>query len=238
VERETGQALPPPSAPTWIRGGGSISFGGIARILFIQHPRRTAFGLCLMITQAFAYNAIFFTYALVLGKFYGVPSSRIGLYLLPFSVGNLLGPLVLGSYFDTIGRKKMIALTYGLAGALLWLTGYAFEQGWLTATTQTLCWCLVFFVASAAASSAYLTVSEIFPIEMRGMAIAIFYAVGTAVGGVAAPSIFSALIQTGSRFRLYEGYVFGAVLLIFAAGVTLLLGVSAERKSLEAIAAF
>jgi MFS family permease len=221
----------PPPRPLTVKG--SIGFGVIAHVLLKRHLKRTFLGLSLMIAQAFAYNAIFFTYALVLARFYGVPGDKIGLYLLPFAAGNLLGPLLLGHLFDSIGRRRMIAITYGLSGILLAITGLLFERGLLTAVTQTALWSLVFFVASAAASSAYLTVSELFPVELRGMAIALFYAVGTATGGLAAPAIFGALIQTGSRARVMDGYLFGAALMIAAALVAAIIGVDAEGKSLE-----
>jgi MFS family permease len=229
---ESGELSPaPPPRPLTVKG--SIGFGVIAHVLLKRHLKRTFLGLSLMIAQAFAYNAIFFTYALVLARFYGVPGDKIGLYLLPFAAGNLLGPLLLGHLFDSIGRRRMIAITYGLSGILLAITGLLFERGLLTAVTQTALWSLVFFVASAAASSAYLTVSELFPVELRGMAIALFYAVGTATGGLAAPAIFGALIQTGSRARVMDGYLFGAALMIAAALVAAIIGVDAEGKSLE-----
>jgi MFS family permease len=221
----------PPARPFIVKG--SISFRQIAQVLLERHPKRTVLGLTLMISQAFAYNAIFFTYALVLARFYGIPGQDIGWYLLPFAIGNLLGPLVLGHLFDTVGRRPMIAITYAISGLLLAATGMLFERGLLTAVTQTALWSVVFFVASAAASSAYLTVSELFPVELRGMAIALFYAVGTAAGGLAAPSIFGALIQTGERSRVAGGYLFGAALMVAAALVAAFIGVDAERKSLE-----
>src|SRR5258706_15515743 len=169
-----------------------------------------------MDSQAFFYNAIFFPYALVLTRFQGVPDSQVGRYIFPFAVANFLGPLVLGPLFDRVGRRRMIALTYGLSGVGLAATGYAFMQGWLDAPAQTLCWSLVFFLASAAASSAYLTVSEVFPLEMRALSISIFYAVGTGAGGFAAPWLFGLLIETGSRGAVAAGYAIGAVLVIGA----------------------
>ncbi|MGH7297804.1 MAG: MFS transporter, partial [Polyangiaceae bacterium] len=213
-----------------------VRFADIARVLLRRHPRRTALGLSLMVAQAFAYNAIFFTYALLLARFYGVPPDRTGLYILPFALGNLLGPNVLGHLFDSVGRRTMITATYGLAGALLALTGYGFARGWLTATTQTALWCAVFFVASAAASAAYLTVSELFPVEIRGMAIALFFAVGTAVGGLVAPAVFGALIESGDRWSVAEGYFVGGALMMGAAGMAWWLGVAAEGRSLEDLA--
>jgi MFS family permease len=229
------ETLPPVGPPGTMEAKGSVTFSAIARVLFARHLRRTILGLSLMIAQAFAYNGVFFTYALVLSKFYGVPSDRIGLYLLPFAAGNLIGPLVLGPLFDIFGRRVMITLTYGLSGILIALTGYAMTQGWLTATTQTLLWCIVFFVASAAASSAYLTVSELFPVELRGMAIALFYAIGTAAGGLMAPTIFGALLETDSADRVFIGYLVGGGLMLGAALVAAFFGVAAERKSLEMI---
>ena len=228
--------LPPPGAPVRMRARGSITFREIAHILFKQHLRRTILGLSLMISQAFAYNAIFFTYALVLSRFYGVRPFDVGLYLLPFAVSNLLGPLLLAKLFDTIGRRTMIAFSYATAGLLLVATGFLFARGQLTAASQTALWCGVFFVASAAASSAYLTVSELFPVELRGLAIAFFYAVGTAVGGLAAPAVLGALIESGSRPRVAMGYVFGGLLFCAGAAVAAVLGVAAEGKSLEQIA--
>jgi MFS family permease len=189
-----------------------------------------------MIAQAFVYNGVFFTYALVLARYYGVPSGKVGLYLLPFAAGNLLGPIALGRLFDTVGRRVMIAATYGASGVLLAFAGYAFARGWLTLASQTALWCAVFFVASAAASSAYLTVSELFPVELRGIAIALFYAAGTAAGGVGAPLVFGALIQGGTRMGVFTGYLLGAGLMLIAAALAAKLGVPAEGKSLEEIA--
>ncbi len=202
-----------------------------------EHRKRSVLGLALMSSQAFFYNAIFFTYGLVLQSFYNIPAQNIGFYILPFALGNLLGPVLTGHFFDTIGRKKMIIATYGLSGVLLAITAMLFRAGMLTADTQSLAWTIIFFIASSAASSAYLTVSEIFPLEIRGMAIAIFYAVGTLVGGVFAPSIFTSLIGTHSRDALTGGYLAGALLMILAATAEAFLGVDAEGKSLESITA-
>ena len=225
--------LAEPACTHRLRPRAGLDYTTIARILFRRHRRRAVLGLSLMIAQAFAYNAVFFTYGLVLGRFYGVPADRIGLYLLPFAVGNLAGPLLLGHLFDTVGRRKMIGLTYAISGLLLLFTGWAFARGWLTAATQTLLWCAVFFFASPAASAAYLTVSELFPVAMRGLAIALFYAVGTAAGGLLAPALFGALIASGSRVQVALGDALGATLMLAAAAVTAWLGVPAERKSLE-----
>jgi MFS family permease len=202
-----------------------------------EHRRRSVLGFVLMLTQAFFYNAIFFTYALVLMRFYNVPEQNVGSYLLPFALGNVLGPLLLGHLFDTIGRKKMITVTYGLAGILLALAGWLFYAGVLTAQTQTLAWTIIFFIASAAASSAYLTVSEIFPLEIRALAIAIFYAIGTLAGGVGAPLLFGWIIGTGSITALFIGYLVAAALMVFGAIIEAWIGVPAERRSLEHVAA-
>ena len=212
------------------------SFADVARALFHLHRRRSLVGLSLMTAQAFFYNAIFFTYALVLRDFYGVPSEYVGWYLLPFAAGNVLGPLLLGRLFDTLGRKPMIVFTYAISGLLLLLFGELFRQGLLTGTTQTVAWSVVFFFASAAASSAYLTVSETFPLEMRAIAIAVFYAIGTGLGGIAAPILFGLLIETGSRENVFIGYALGAALMIGAAVVQAKWGVAAERRALEEVA--
>jgi MFS family permease len=190
-----------------------------------------------MIAQAFVYNAMLFTYALVLVRYYGVAADRTGLYLLPFALGNFLGPLALGHFFDTIGRRPMIAATFTAAALLLALSGYLFYRQALTATSQTILWTVMFFFASPAGSSAYLTVSEIFPLEMRALAIAIFYSAGTAVGGVIAPWLFGRFIDSGSRVELLGGYAIAAVLMLGAAVVEFTLGVAAEQSSLEKIAA-
>jgi len=201
-----------------------------------DYPRRAVLGLVLMTAQAFFYNAIFFTYALVLTRFYQVPSAAIGWYVLPFALGNFLGPLVLGPLFDTLGRKPMIAGTYAISGVLLALVGYLFRQDLVDARALTACWSGIFFFASAAASAAYLTVSESFPLEARALGIAFFYAVGTAIGGVAAPSLFGLLVGSGERGAVFLGYLFGAGLMIGAAVVELAIGIKAERQPLESVA--
>jgi MFS family permease len=204
--------------------------------MLTRYRSRVVLSFTLMAAQAFFYNAIFFTYALVLARFYGVPDDRVGLYIFPFALGNFLGPLLLGWLFDAAGRRVMIAVTYAGAGLALAASGYAFSEGWLSAATQTACWAAIFFVASAAASAAYLTVSEIFPLEMRAVAISIFYALGTGVGGFIGPVLFGALIETGSREVLFAGYVLAAVLMCVAAAVAATIGVDAERKPLESVA--
>jgi MFS family permease len=222
--------------PTRIRTRTHTPWHEIWDAIVHEHRRRSFLGFVLMLTQAFFYNSIFFTYALVLMRFYNVPEQKVGSYLLPFALGNVFGPLLLGHFFDTIGRKKMITATYGLAGILLALTGWLFHAGVLTAYTQTLAWTVIFFIASAAASSAYLTVSEIFPLEIRAMSIAIFYAIGTLAGGVGAPLLFGWIIGTGSITALFIGYLLAAALMIFGAVTEAWIGVPAERRSLEDVA--
>jgi len=206
------------------------------QVLFRLYPRRTALGLCLMAAQAFFYNAIFFTYAQLLTKFYGIAAQNVGYFMLPFALGNVLGPLLLGRLFDSVGRKPMIAATYALAGALLCATGWMFAAGLLNAETQTLAWSVIFFFASAAASAAYLTVGELFPLEIRAVSISLFYAFGTLLGGFAAPWLFGALIDTGERAQVFRGYLLGGGLMLLAAVVELWLGVRAERRPLEEVA--
>ncbi len=201
-----------------------------------DHRSRSFLGLVLMGAQAFFYNAIFFTAALVLTRFYAVPANAVSLYLFPFAISNALGPIALGPLFDSVGRKPMIIFTYGLSGILLFLTSWLFLIGWLTAETQMISWAVIFFISSSAASSAYLTVSEIFPLEIRALAIAIFYAIGTLIGGAAAPLLFGWLIGTGSRTAVFYGYTGSALLLVIAAVVEARLGVKAERQSLETVA--
>jgi MFS family permease len=215
---------------------GQTRWLDIALTLFRRHPRRTVLGVVLMATQAFCYNAIFFTYPLMLTTFYGVPAGAVGWFLLPFAAGNFLGPLLLGHLFDSLGRKVMITSTYALAGVLLALSGWLFHQGALTAVTQTIAWCVVFFFASAGASAAYLTVGESFPLETRAMSIAVFYAFGTGVGGVAAPAIFGLLIGSHSRTNVLWGYLFGGALMVLAALVEWAIGLRAERRPLEELA--
>jgi MFS family permease len=205
--------------------------------LINRHRVQTFVGLTLMGAQAFFYNAIFFTYALVLTKFYSVSPGAVGWYILPFALSNFLGPVLLGRLFDTLGRRIMITSTYGLSGVLMLGVALAFQQDLVSAMGQTIGWMIVFFIASPAASAAYLTVSETFPIEIRAMTIAIFYAIGTGVGGVAAPLIFGRLIESGSRQAIFGGYVFAACLMFAAAVVAWLYAINAERKSLEEVAA-
>lgn len=230
-------ALPPPAhGPVRLRRGVRIGFGDIWRTMTREYPSRTTLALVLMASQAFCYNGLFFTYALVLTRYNGVPTARVGWYMLPFAVGNFLGPLLLGRLFDTAGRRVMITLTYGTAGVLMAATAIAFGQGWLGAASQTAAWTVIFFFASAAASAAYLTVGESFPLEMRAMGISLFYALGTAVGGIAGPAVFGALIQSGERGNIMMGYLFGAALMVAAAATAWRLAFAAEGQPLEALA--
>ena len=235
--RARGHRLAPELLPTIrLHARRFTPLGQVATTLFRVERRRTLVGLSLMAAQAFFYNAIFFTYALVLTDFYGIRADHIGWYLLPFAAGNFLGPVVLGRLFDTIGRRVMIAVTYALSGLLLAGAGYLFAIGALSATGQTVAWMVIFFFASAAASSAYLTVSETFPLEIRALAIAFFYAVGTGIGGLVGPWLFGALIDTGSRWSVFAGYLLGSMLMLAAALIAACFCVAAERKPLEAIA--
>jgi MFS family permease len=235
-KRVEGHRLPPPKGK--IRLAASLRHSMVDMVMAVvrEYPSRALLGVVLMGAQAFFYNAIFFSYALVLTRFFSVPSGLIGWYILPFALGNFAGPILLGPLFDTIGRKPMIAFTYAISGVLLAIVGYLFRDGFVGAATLTACWTGIFFFASAAASAAYLTVSESFPLEVRALAIAFFYAVGTACGGAVAPYLFAALIGTGERSNVYFGYLLGAALMIGAAIVELLIGVKAERQPLESIA--
>ena len=214
----------------------AVDFVDLAVTLLRTYPRRAVLGLTLMAAQAFCYNAILFTYPLVLGRFYAVAPHDVGLYLIPFAISNFLGPLLLGRLFDTWGRRQMIVTTYAISGCLLGLTALLFVEGVLGAATQTFAWTLVFFFASAAASSAYLVVSESFPVELRALAIALFYSLGTGIGGMGAPWLFGVLIGTGEPSAIASGYALGALLMIAAALVALRLGLAAERKPLEEVA--
>jgi len=208
----------------------------VTQVLFKLYRQRTFVGLALMAAQAFFYNAIFFTYALILTDFYGVRPDHVGYYLVPFAVSNFLGPVLIGRLFDTLGRRPMIVFTYIASGLLLAGTGFLFARDLITAQTQTLCWMTIFFFASAAASSAYLTVSEIFPLEIRALAIAFFYAVGTGIGGIVGPWLFGVLIDTGSRVSVFGGYLLGSLLMVLGGAVAWRWGVAAERKPLETVA--
>jgi MFS family permease len=240
VEREIvargGGALPPAEGTIRVRRRRRVPWGEIWHAMAHQHRRRSLLAFTLMVTQAFFYNAVLFTYGLVLLRYYQVPGERLGLYLLPLALGNFLGPLLVGRLFDSVGRRPMIAGTYILSGLLLAVTAWLFREGLLTAFTQAVCWSVIFFVASSAASSAYLTVSEIFPLEIRALAIALFYTCGTFVGGVFGPALFGYLVGTGSRTLLSGGYLAGALAMIGGGIVEARIGVDAARRSLESIA--
>jgi MFS family permease len=233
----SGRPLPPVDERDAIElRPASVGYRALFRTLFVDHWRRSVLGATLMITQSFLYNAIFFTYVLVLTKFYGVDAANAPIYLIGFAAGNLLGPLAIGRLFDTIGRKQMIAGTYLVSGVLLAVTAYLFDRGMLTATTQTVAWCVIFFFASAGASAAYLTVSEIFPLEVRGQAIALFFAIAQCFGAVG-PVLYGHLIGDGSdSFRLFVGYLIAGGVMILGGLVELVLGVRAEGRSLETVA--
>ncbi|HEY0001786.1 MAG TPA: MFS transporter [Actinoplanes sp.] len=208
----------------------------LLRVLFRQYPARSTLGATLMITQSFLYNAIFFTYTLVLTKFYGVQEETAPLYLVAFALGNLIGPLTIGRLFDTIGRRKMIAGTYLLSGVLLAITAFLFEAGVLNVVTQTIAWSVIFFFASAGASSAYLTVSEIFPLEIRAQAIAVFFALAQCFGAIG-PVFYGALIGAGDDpNKLFIGYLIGAGVMAIGGLVEAVIGIDAEGKSLEDVA--
>jgi len=231
-------ALPEPNGkPIRIVSRGPVQLLELGTVLLRRYPRRTILGLTLMAAQAFCYNAVFFTYALVLQRFYGIAADRVGAYILAFAAGNFLGPLLLGRLFDTLGRRIMITLTYGTAGALMGVTALLFVFGALGAAGQTALWTMIFFVASSAASAAYLTVGEVFPLELRALIIAIFYGVGTAIGGIGGPALFGVLVESGSRRALMWGYLLAAVFMLAAAAVEAVFGVDAERRALEDVAA-
>lgn len=235
--REQGHALAPVSSPPLrLHARDHTPLAEIFHTLFVSYRRRALVGMTLLTAQAFFYNAIFFTYALVLTDFYQVPAEHVGWYVLPLALGNFCGPLLLGRLFDVIGRRVMISFTYATSGVLLALSGYAFQQGWFDVTEQAIAWMVIFFFASAAASSAYLTVAETFPLEIRALAIAVFYAFGTGLGGIIGPTLFGELIQTQQRSSLLIGYLIGAALMLIAAVVQAIWGVAAERKALEQVA--
>jgi MFS family permease len=220
-----------------VRPTDAVSYREIARVMLREYPSRSVLGFALMVTQSFLYNAIFFTYGLVLSGFYGIADQNIPLYFFPFALGNLAGPLLLGRLFDTWGRKPMIAGTYLVSAAVLALSGYLFWIGALNAVTQTVLWCVVFFIASAGASSAYLTVSEIFPIELRAQAISFFFAISQFFGGVIAPALFAALIGDAKNpTPLFYGYLVGAGLMAVGGLIALFFAVPAHQRSLEHIA--
>lgn len=235
--RAQGHSLPAPQGqPLRLHARDHTPLKEIFQTLFVTFRQRALVGLTLLTAQAFFYNAIFFTYALVLTDFYDVPAAHIGWYVLPLALGNFCGPLLLGRLFDVVGRRVMISLTYAVSGVLLAISGYLFEQGVFNVGQQAAAWMVIFFFASAAASSAYLTVAETFPLEIRALAIAVFYAFGTGLGGIIGPTLFGRLIETHERSNLLIGYLIGAGLMLLAALVQGIWGVAAERKSLEEVA--
>jgi MFS family permease len=236
VEQQSGRRLETPDEAITIHQRRAIGFGAVVKTMLRDYPRRSVLGLALFVGQAFLYNAVYFTYALVLAKFFGVPDGRVGLYLIPIGLGNFAGALLLGRLFDSIGRRTMISLSYIGSGVLLIGTGLLFRHGMLSAVTLTASWCVVFFLASAGASAAYLTVSELFPMETRAMAIAFFYAVGTGLGGIIGPTLFGRLVETGKVSAVTDGYFLGAALMIIAGLVELAIGVEAAGRSLESVA--
>ncbi|WP_419666419.1 MFS transporter [Streptomyces sp. 2-1] len=236
IEEETGRELPPPAGEITIHQRKSIGFLTIGRTVFSTYRKRAVLGLSLFIGQAFLYNAITFGFGAILTTFFDVPTASTGYYFAVIAAGNFLGPLLLGKLFDTVGRRIMISSTYLLSGILLFATAWLFDRGSLSATTMTACWCVVLFFASAGASSAYLTVSEIFPMETRAMAIAFFYAIGTAAGGISGPLLFADLTSTGVVGDTVLAFQIGAGLMCAAGLVAAALAVRAERRSLEDIA--
>ncbi|MET7437901.1 MFS transporter [Streptomyces sp. NPDC004082] len=236
IEEEKGQPLPAPDREITIEQRKSIGFGLIAKTVFGRYPKRATLGLALFIGQAFLYNAITFGFGAILTKFFDVPTGKTGYYFAVIAAGNFLGPLLLGKLFDTVGRRIMISSTYLISGILLFGTAWLFDQGSLDAVTMTACWCAVLFFASAGASSAYLTVSEVFPMETRAMAIAFFYALGTAAGGISGPLVFADLTESGVVGDTVLAFQIGASLMCAAGLVAAFLAVNAERRSLEDIA--
>ncbi|MFE4700546.1 MFS transporter [Streptomyces sp. NPDC001935] len=237
IEEERGEPLPAPQGEITIEQRKSVGFGVIAKTVFGRYPKRAVLGLALFVGQAFLYNAITFGFGSILTTFFDVPTGSTGYYFAVIAAGNLLGPLLLGKLFDTLGRRVMISSTYLLSGLLLFVTAWLFDQGALNAVTMTACWCVVLFFASAGASSAYLTVSEVFPMETRAMAIAFFYAIGTAAGGISGPLVFADLTKSGVVADTVIAFQIGASLMCAAGLVAVFLAVKAERRSLEDIAA-
>jgi MFS family permease len=236
VRKSTGSELPPAHGSIEVHPRKVFGLGLILSAMLGRYRRRSILALTLMVAQSFLYNSVFFTFGLIIANFYHVPDDQVGFYLFTLAIGNFCGPLLLGPLFDTVGRRMMIAGTFAMSGVLLLVTAYMFGAGLLSATTQTIAWCSIFFFASAAASSAYLTASEIFPLETRALAIACFYALGTAIGGSVSPLLFGWLIESGSAWHVSFGYAIAALLLLFAAGTEFKFGIDAEGKSLESIA--
>jgi MFS family permease len=225
--------LPPVEGTVTLSAREQLGYLDVLRVIFGRYRERALLGLSLMISQAFFYNAIFFTYALILTRFFHVQAAHVGYSLILFAISNFMGPLLLGRLFDTVGRRPLIIGTYAISGVFLLITGWLFQAGLLTAVTQSVAWAVTFFVGSAAASSAYLTVSELFPLQIRARAIALFYAIGTAAGGLLAPALFGVLIGRGHRHEVFLGYSLGAALMLAAAAIAWRWAVAAEQRSLE-----
>jgi len=236
IESSTGHRLAPAEGSLTVHPRKSFGLGMIFASMLGKNRTRSTLALTLMVAQSFLYNSVFFSYGIILSHFYHVPEQNVGFYLLPLALGNFCGPLLLGTLFDTVGCRKMIGGTFAISGVLLLLTALLFGAGFLTEVTQTAAWLVIFFFASAAASSAYLTASEIFPLETRALAIASFYALGTTIGGSLSPLLFGWLIGSGSSWRVSVGYTLSALLLLIAAGTEWKFGIDAEGKSLESIA--
>ncbi|MBV8220229.1 MAG: MFS transporter, partial [Solirubrobacterales bacterium] len=231
-----GAELDEPDETITVKQRRSIGLWEITSAIVRNYPKRFVLGLALFIGQAFLYNSILFGYATLLSTFFHVATANAPYYLVAFAVGNLVGPIVLGPLFDSVGRKPMIAGTYILSGVLLLITGYLFKQHQLNATTLTISWSVVFFFASAGVSAAYLTVSEIFPMETRALAIAVFYAIGTGIGGIIGPQLFGRLVPTGNASDVFIALAIGAILMILGGVAEIAFGVKAERRGLESIA--
>lgn len=237
VSKDKGDLPEPDDKKLKLKVRDHTRLSDVFRSMWKDNRKRSMLGLALMIGQSFFYNAVFFTYGLVLAKFFKVTAKHVPLHLLPLALGNFFGPIAFGRLFDTVGRKPMIIATYGTTGLLLAAMAIPFGFGALSLTVLSVFLIAIFFIASSAASAAYLTVSEIFPLEIRAFAIAIFYAIGTLIGGVGAPSLFGELIQSGSRWHVSWGYLLGALLMIIGAVSEWAFGVEAEGKSLESISA-
>jgi MFS family permease len=237
VVETSGEKLPEPEGPPLeVHQRRTIPLPLIIRSVVSLYPRRTILGLALFIGQAFLYNSILFGFGNLLSLYFHTPSGNTPYYLAVFAVGNFAGALLLSPLFDRVGRRPMIAGTYLLSGILLIITGLLFRGHHLNDITFTACCCVVFFFASAGASAAYLTVSEIFPLETRALCIAVFYAVGTGIGGVIGPQVFSRMINTGSYEQVFLALALGAVMMIIGGIAELLFGLKAERRTLESLA--
>ncbi|WP_232303527.1 MFS transporter [Pseudofrankia sp. DC12] len=234
--RETGAPLPPPAGWIEIRPREKVGLGAVVTAIARTHRSRAALGLALFVGQAFLYNAVTFDLGTLLSTFYGVDSSSVPVFFVVYALGNCAGPLVLGRLFDTVGRRPMIASSYLAAAVLAAALGVLVHAGLLGAWTFLSGVVVMFFFASAGASAAYLTVSEIFPMETRALAIAFFYAAGTAIGGITGPLLFGRLIETGRTGPVMVGFLVGAGAMALGGVAELALGVEAAGRSLEDIA--